>query len=493
MSEKTSKKKNLRNGIIAGLVLIIALVAGYATGNQALVLDIFLAVGLILLAITILVSVHEMGHFLAARMFGIRVETFSIGFPPKIFGVKRGDTEYQIGATPLGGYVKISGMIDESMDTNYLESEPKPYEFRSKPVWQRLIVMLGGVTMNVILGILIFSTSKYIYGDQFLPMEAVNQYGIEVLPNSVGDTLGFQTGDRPLTCNGEPLPHFQDYLDLTPIQNEGSYTVLRDGKEVEIPIPSDAINLFADEKLGKFLFLPDVPSVIRIDSSSEVLREGPAYQAGLRDGDRIIMLDSVPIRLFSDLRSYVGRAPSDTLQVVYERNGAQAQTQVVLKRDSASGKKLMYVGKLRWQEFYKDQLVVEKYNFFQAFGPGTKLAFSIVSSQAKGLARLPEPGVKTNQLIQGPIEITKVFLERFKEGGWGDFLRLTGILSMILALMNILPIPALDGGHVMFLLYEMITRREPSTKVKLIAQQIGLVIVLGLMAYLILNGVFKQF
>jgi len=491
MSDQPAKKRKTRGLIIASAVVVGALGLGYATNNEQFILDFLLALGLIFLAITILVSIHELGHFLTARMFGMRVEAFSIGFPPKIFSVKRGDTEYQIGATPLGGYVKISGMIDESLDTDYIDKEPQPYEFRSKPVWQRLIVMLGGVVMNVILGVLIFSTAKYITGDTFLPIEEVNEYGIEVFPNSIGDNLGFETGDKLLSINGESVPYFDDFVDLTPIQSEGYYEVSRKGKTMELPIPSGAINYFADDSLMKFLFMPDAPAVVSVDTSDVKDEVIGAYAAGMRTGDHIIQLDSTPITVFSELRRYVKGIRSDSIWVTYLRENSEKQTWVSLK--TAEGGRKQIGVRNNWELFFKDKFVTKKYNFFEAFAPGSKAAFGIMSSQAQGLSRLAEPGVKTSKLIQGPIEIAKFYVRAFKEGGWPTFLLLTGTLSMILALMNILPIPALDGGHVMFLLFEMVTGREPSTKVKIIAQQIGLLIVFALMAYLILNGVYKQF
>jgi regulator of sigma E protease len=492
MSEKPAKKRNIRGLIIASAVVIGALGLGYATNHEQFVLDFLLALGLIFLAITILVSIHELGHFLTARMFGMRVEKFSIGFPPKVFSVKRGETEYQIGATPLGGYVKISGMIDESLDTDYVDKEPQPYEFRSKPVWQRLIVMLGGVVMNVILGVLIFSTAKYITGDTFLPIEAVNKYGVEVFSNTIGHELGFKTGDKLMSINGEKVPYFDDYFDLTPIQSEGYYEVDRGGKTVKIDIPSDAINYFADDdSIGTLLVLPDAPAIVTVDTSGAKEREIGAYAAGLRTGDQIVRLDSTPISLFSQLRTYVKAEDRDSILVSYLREGQESQTWITLKT-TKEGKKQLGVGN-NWQLFYQDDNITKEYNFLQALAPGSKAAFGIVSSQAQGLARLAEPEVKTGKLIQGPIEIAKFYVKIFKDGGWPKFLLLTGTLSMILALMNILPIPALDGGHVMFLLFEMVTGREPSTQVRIIAQQIGLLIVFALMAYLILNGVFKQF
>ena len=257
-----SNKKNqpfIRLGIIVGTILM-ALLIGKLIGPEAYewITTFFKAVGLVLLGITLLVTIHELGHFLTAKWFGMRVEAFSIGFPPQLFSVKRGETDYQIGATPLGGYVKISGIIDESMDTQHIEEEPQPWEFRAKPVWQRLIVMTGGVIMNVLLGIFIFSMLSFAFGEKFTPMEELkngvavrksvkteNKCGDVVEKTTLGYYLGFRTGDKLLSYKGQSYPYFEDYNSPALLIEEDAYfEVEREGKTVRLDVPPKVLDKF---------------------------------------------------------------------------------------------------------------------------------------------------------------------------------------------------------------------------------------------------------
>ena len=481
--------KRWRGWLILLIVVLAVLIYGYATGNQATVLTIFKALGIGLLGITLLVTVHELGHFLTAKMFGIRVETFSIGFPPRIFSTQRGETRYQIGALPLGGYVKIAGMIDESLDQEVIEKErarergieakaPEPWEFRSKPVWQRLIVMSGGVIMNVLLAILIFSIMYYRYGDSRVPVSKMDQ-GIYVGPNSIGERLGFQTGDRLLTANGEAYPYLSDYVKNSILRREGYFTVMRRDQELRIDIPRLAINMYGNDSIAdKSLFSIPFPSRITIDSS---MQNGPAARAGMRSGDRIIRLDDHPVPYWPDLRKYMTekecRKERD-IRITYVRQGDTLEAQARL--DSAY--KMHVLGQ-------PPDIPMDKvsYAFFESFVPGTRRAFFLASTHVASMSRMAEPGVKTGKLVSGPLRIFKIFLSWVEADGLRGFMEFTAILSMILAVMNILPIPALDGGHIVFLLYEAVTRREPSVRVRMIAQQVGLVLVLLLMGMIIFN------
>ena len=494
-TQKTQKKGSFSGFLIFGVIILGSLLIGFITGEEQFVLDVFKTIGLMLLGITILVTIHELGHFLTARMFGMRVETFSIGFPPKIFSIKKGDTEYQIGATPLGGYVKIAGMIDESLDDDFIEREKareagnlgefeaRDWEFRSKPVWQRMIVMSGGVIMNILLGILIFSMFKWTYGDTHLPLKAL-KHGVMVLDNTIGQKLGFENGDMPVAYNGEALKYLGEFT-TEQITRTGSYTVKRGNSNIEIDIPPTAINWLATDSIRNILFIPDMPAILHVGKDS------PAEKAGLKNEDVLVGLDSVEISLFSEIPAYLKKAKEETgirtVKIRYEREGKVHETKATL--DSLYK---LHIGTLQFN-YFKDQLTYQEYSFFEAFGPGTVAAFGIVRSQAQGLARLAEPQVETRKLLQGPIRIANALFDLFEADGWRGFLRFTGILSMILALMNILPIPALDGGHLVFLIYEGVTRREPSLKVRMIAQQVGLLLVLGLMAFVLFNDAIQSF
>lgn len=476
-----------RLGIIGGIILV-ALLLGYVTGNMQLVLDILSAIGLILIAISILVTVHELGHFLTAKAFGMRVETFSIGFPPKLFSFTKGETEYQIGATPLGGYVKISGIIDESFDTDYLGSEPQPYEFRSKPVWQRLIVMTGGVIMNVLLGIFIFSMIKFTYGDLLLPIEEV-RYGIEVREGdkpTIGSLIGFKSGDSLVSFKGEALPYFNEYRDGgNIISDDAYYEVKRDGKIIRLDVPPTIQNYYNDKEYSRSIFDLGYPSVVEVRDVMKFNPEdagipSPAYEAGLRTGDKIIQLDSIPITYFREISGFMKDKSFAEIPVKVSR-GADT-LDFVIKTDSLP---VLGVISAPLESLFK--LDTLEYSFFESFKPGSKMAFGGLSDNIQGFKNLTNPGVEVSKSVMGPIQIAKVYLEIFRNQGIEGFIHLTGMLSMVLAFINILPIPALDGGHVVFLLIEAVTRKEPSVKVRLIAQQIGMVIVLMLMVYFLFN------
>ena len=504
MSEKKARNKSYLNLAIIGGAILVFLLIGQLTGQMELFLDILQAIALVLIGITILVTIHELGHFLTAKMFGMRVETFSIGFPPKIFSFTKGETEYQLGATPLGGFVKISGIIDESLDTDHLNREPEPYEFRAKPVWQRLIVMTGGVIMNVILGIFVFSMLFYKYGETRLPMEQV-QYGILVAENGMRvnkeddsklDTLetiyhyiGFRTGDELLSFKGESFDYFDDYLDnKLLVEDDAWFEVRRNGETVRINVPDTIQNEFDGEHLIVEPIMPDQPAIVIVEDSLTIdgkATANPAYLSGLRSQDEIIALDSTEIPRYSSLMEYLKDKPNQDVTVTVKRDGQIIPIQARTNKDSKLG---VYADRL--SVFHMDTV---DYAFFESFGVGTSKAFGFLSANAQGIKNLGRKGVDASKSVMGPIQIAKFYLLRFKQGGIKAFLELTAMLSMILALVNILPIPALDGGHVLFLLIEAVTRREPSPKVRIIAQQIGMVFILGLMVLIIGNDVLRLF
>jgi regulator of sigma E protease len=426
----------------------------------------------ILLSLSILVGLHELGHLVAAKAFGMRVEQYSIGFPPKIYGVKYGETEYSIGAIPLGGYVKISGMIDESFDTNHLKEEPKDYEFRSKPAWQRLIVMMGGITVNVFLGIFISIGIVWYYGDTFISKEDANKYGIVAL--EIGRELGFETGDKIVKINGEDYQSFGDIQSPNVLlSNGGYYTVERDGQLVNIPIPIDFIEKLSDRKAAQQFI--EIRYPWRIASIPE---DSDALTSGLRPGDKIIEMAGESTLYRDQFESIKDQHVGEDVPVVVERAGDLFNLTVKINEEGTIG-------------FYTEAIIDfshKNYSFFESVPEGTGRAFMAVWVNIKALGKIFRGEVSASKSISGPIGIAQIF------GGtwdWARFWSITGLLSMVLAFMNFLPIPALDGGHVMFLSYEIISGRKPSDKFLEGAQKIGVVFLLALMAFIIFNDIFK--
>lgn len=425
----------------------------------------------ILLSLSILVGLHELGHLVAAKAFGMRVEQYSIGFPPKIYGVKYGETEYAIGAIPLGGYVKISGMIDESFDTKHINEEPKEYEFRSKPAWQRLIVMMGGIIVNVILGIIISICIVWYYGDTFISKESANQHGIVAL--EIGQELGFQTGDKIVQINGEDFENFSDVQSPNVLLSGGYYTVERQGRQVNIPIPTDFIEKLSDRKSVQSFI--EIRYPWRIASIPE---DSKAIEAGLRPGDKIIEMAGEETIYRDQFEAVKDEHKGEIVPVVVERAGDKRNLEVEIDDEGTIG-------------FFTEALVDyshRNYSFIEAVPEGTGRAFMAVWVNIKALGKIFKGEVSASKSISGPIGIAQIF------GGtwdWARFWSITGLLSMVLAFMNFLPIPALDGGHVMFLSYEIISGRKPSDKFLESAQKIGVVFLLALMAFIIFNDIFK--
>jgi regulator of sigma E protease len=428
-------------------------------------------VGQLILGLTILVGLHELGHMLTAKWFGMRVEKYAIGFPPKVVSKQIGETEYMIGAIPLGGFVKISGMIDESLDTAAISEAPKPYEFRAKPAWQRLIVMMGGILVNVITGILIFIWLTFQYGDPYLPAKEV-KFGI--VPNELGTQMGFRTGDKIVKINGKPFENFEEiYKPDVLLSKNGYYTVNRGGQEVNVPIPLDLMDRMADNK-DQIRFV----DVILPFKVGKVEKNRPAEKAGLQMDDKIVKVGNTPTPYFHLLQKALLAHKGQTTPILVERNGRL----ITLKADVDEKGLLGFKPEplLRYSKI--------EYTLAEAIPVGTDKAFSIITANIKGFAKIFRGEVSASKSLSGPIGIAQVFGDTFT---WQNFWFITGMLSMVLAFMNFLPIPALDGGHVLFLTYEMVSGQKPSDKFLENAQKVGMVLLLGLMAFAIFNDVFK--
>jgi regulator of sigma E protease len=435
-------------------------------------MDTLIMVAQLILGLSILVGLHELGHLLTAKMFGMRVEKFSIGFPPKIIGFKWGETEYSIGAIPLGGFVKISGMVDESMDTEQLSSEPQPWEFRSKPAWQRLIVMLGGIFVNVITGIVIFVILVHQRGETFYSRDQVIENGI--VAYEIAKEIGFQDGDRILDISGEPYKSLGELSSGDALlSSEGYYTVDRNGEIIKIEIPRGFINSFSNEEsMGQFL---DIRHPIKV---MEISPGTVAEQSGLQKGDRIIAVNNQEVNYINELQGTLSQLKGEKVDLLVDRNGDKIEKEVQISEQGTLG-------------FVNAPLdpVVQRYAIGESIVKGTERAFGVVIINARALGKMFTGEVSAKN-VSGPIGMAKIYGSRWD---WVKFWSITGLISMILAFMNLLPIPALDGGHVMFLLYEMVSGQAPSDKFLENAQKVGMVMLLALMVFAIGNDILKIF
>ena len=428
-----------------------------------------------ILALSIIVGIHEFGHLLTAKLFGMKVEKYYIGFPPKIFSFNYKGTEYGLGSIPLGGFVKITGIIDESMDTKHLNKEPEEWEFRSKPPWQRLVVMLGGIIFNVITGLIIFTTMTYSNGDTYLSKDEINKNGILAL--KIGKDVGFQTGDKILKINNEDWERDSDLFDPNLFFNDNtSFEVLRDQSLVKITLPNNFINqMNSREALSSFL---KARTPFYIDS---VFTDDNAYKAGIIKGDKIIKVDNTEIIDFIELKNILEENKSSLVQLTLSRNNKNIDKVVEISRDGEIGIRIMNE---------KVNFSKKNYSLAESINIGTERAFGIVFINIKAFGKMFSGDIDPSKNLSGPIGIAQIFGSTWD---WGNFWRIVGLLSMVLAFMNLLPIPALDGGHATFILYEMISGRKPSEKFLEYSTRFGVIILLGIMSYVILNDIYKLF
>lgn len=436
-----------------------------------------LQVAQLLLALSILVILHEFGHYITARWFKCRVEKFYLFFDPwfSIFKKKVGDTEYGIGWLPLGGYVKIAGMIDESLDKEQMKKPAESWEFRSKPAWQRLIIMLGGVTVNIILAFLIYAMILMVWGEKKIPTESM-QYGI-AFNDPIFKEFGFENGDKIISIDGEPVGDFNQALRKLIVVDE-DVQIIRDGKEMTLKMPVHLIGTLVEKRKRskEALVSPRLP--IFVDSVSKGY---PSYTSGLQHYDQILAINNAPAKFADQFFPIVENfKKGDTAQLTVMRSGEEVNIPVAIGEDGILGIKIM--GKEeQLEELGAYKKVVTKYGFFAAFPAGVRKAGNELTYYIEQFGKILSPKTGAYKGVGGFKAMGSVFPDN--TWNWEHFWTITAFFSIILAFMNLLPIPALDGGHVMFTLYEMITKRKPNEKFMEYAQVVGMVLLLGLMLY----------
>ncbi len=435
-------------------------------------------VGQLLLALSILVILHEFGHYITARWFKCRVEKFYLFFDPwfSLFKKKIGDTEYGIGWLPLGGYVKISGMVDESMDKEAMKLPPKDYEFRSKPAWQRLIIMLGGVIMNVIVAFVIYAMVLWVWGDTRIPLSSLKE-GIGIQNKQIKE-LGFKSGDKIIAINGKPVVYFDELAEKILIGTKDRVVDLeRNGEKMQITIPVSFLNkVIENRKAARGFITPRVPAIVgSFDLPKDTTH---AYKAGFKYWDRVIAIDTTPIRFSDEINAYLENKKDRNVVFKLLRGTDTITCNTMVDCNGKIGLNSL-TGK-QYDSLKVYELKNTSYTFLQALPAGVNKAVKSLTSYIDQFKMIFKPETGAYKGLGGFKGMTNGLANTWD---WESFWLFTAFISMALAFMNLLPIPALDGGHVVFTLYEMITGRKPNEKFLEYAQIAGMVLLLGLMLY----------
>ena len=439
-------------------------------------MEILIKIIQVLMSLSLLVAIHEFGHYIVARIFKIRVEKFYIFFDPwfSLFKWKRGETEYGIGWVPLGGYVKIAGMIDESMDLEQMKAPVQPYEFRAKPAWQRLMVMLAGVTMNVLLAMMIYTGVRYVYGESYLRNEDA-KWGYTF--SEAGERLGFRDGDKVISVDGEVLDGVNDLRNKLLLTEGGREVVVnRGGEQVSINISFDDLLQMRRNREYETLYELRFPFIIDSVASESALA------AGLKSGDEIVAFNGVEgvdaVQIVTELLPQI---KGDTVALKVNRAGSEVELRVPVNAEGKMG--VVFRGDLIKPH-------TREYGFFEAIPAGVKMAGQTIANYWEQLKLIFTPKTKMYEELGGFIAIGNIFPSEFD---WLHFWTMTAFLSIMLAVLNVMPIPGLDGGHALFTLWEMITGRKPSEKFLEIMQYIGLMILLALLVYANGNDIYRLF
>ena len=419
-----------------------------------------------LLSLSLLIVLHEMGHMLPAKYFKTKVEKFYLFFDAgfSLFKVKKGETEYGMGWIPLGGYVKIAGMIDESMDKEQMKEPAKPWEFRSKPAWQRLIIMIGGVTVNLLLGYFIYIMILFVWGSDYLPNNNI-KYGAQ-LSHPIFEEYGFKNGDLITSVDGKNVVEFGDAEKMILIEGKRNIEIKRNGNILPMVISDSIISQILKLKVSGIFSYPRFPNVI--DSIASGM---PAEKAGFKKGDSIVGVNNEKIFLFDEFKAKLSEFSNEEINISFYRDGEMKNLNVKVNENHMIG----YIPKNKG--YYYD-IEHKNYGFFEAIPAGIVTGTKTLGNYVKSLSLIfNKEGAKQ---IGGFGTIGKLFPTKWN---WEIFWQMTALLSIILAFMNILPIPALDGGHVMFLVYEMVTGKPPSDKFLTSAQVVGMTLLFGLLIY----------
>ncbi len=431
----------------------------------------------LLLSLSILVVLHEFGHYITAKWFKCRVEKFYLFFDPwfSLFRKKVGETVYGIGWLPLGGYVKISGMIDESMDKEQMKQPAQPWEFRSKPAWQRLIIMLGGVTVNVLLAFLIFAMILFVWGERKTVNKSLT-HGVWVT-DSLMHEIGLRTGDHILGVNGKPVKYFGEIGSRILLSGGGSVSINRDGKDTMITIPEKIIgNLIAKKKSRAPLFYPRIPTIVGEFDKKDTSN---AKKAGLQYWDKLLKADSLPLVFMDQFSSYIDTKKRQVVMLTIERGGKTMQLPVQIDSNGKTG--MPFLEQKQYDSLGVYTIEHTKYGFFEAFPAGVAMTFTKLGDYIDQFKLIFRPSTEAYKGVGGFKSMGSIFAGN--KWDWESFWQITAFFSIVLAFMNLLPIPGLDGGHVMFTLWEMITGRKPSDKFLEYAQIVGFVILIALMLY----------
>ena len=446
-------------------------------------MEILIKASQFILSLSLLIVLHELGHFIPAKLFKIKVEKFYLFFDYKFSILKKkvGDTVYGIGWIPLGGYVKISGMIDESMDTEQLAQPMQPWEFRSKPAWQRLIVMLGGVFVNFILGIFIYIMLMWSYGERYLPNENVKD-GVWA-DNALAKNLGLKTGDKILSVDGEKVKKFHS-LTLEFI-NGNTYQIERDGVVLDKEIPEDFISQLMDrDKDAGLILAPRQPFVI-----AGISEDSPNIDADLEAKDIVIAINGSTIKYYDEVQNKLDTYKNQDISITVKRGNETKDIPVKITNEGKLGVGILQLPMTDLEKLGYYDLADFKYSFLEAIPAGWNKSIKTLTDYMKQLKKIFNPSTGAYKGLGGFLSIGSIFPSEWSAQ---SFWEITAFLSIMLGFMNLLPIPALDGGHVVFTLWEMITGRKPGDKFLEYAQVVGFILLIALLLFANGNDVYRH-